>query len=65
MIKYVFENELEGNIYVDPMGNRLWKETDEYVIVLGKEKPRPVHTPIALIMKDGEWVSKQLEFDFG
>lgn len=65
MIKYVFEDDLAGNIYVDSMGNRLWKETDEYVIVLDKTSPRPKHTPIALVMKDGQWVDKQLEFDFG
>jgi len=65
MIKYVFEDEIQDNIRVDSMGNRLWKETDEYVIVLGKEKPRPIHTPIALVWNDGQWVDKQLEFDFG
>lgn len=55
----------ERSWYYDDCGNRLDKETGDFVILVPKLKENIPHEPIGLVKVDGEWKPKQMEFDFG
>ena len=49
----------------DNFGNRVDKETGEFVILVQKIQENVQHQPIGLVNVNNEWVPKQMEFDFG
>ena len=49
----------------DDFGNKICKETGDFVVLVQPYKEKPKHTPMTVVRIDGEWFSKQLEFDFG
>lgn len=69
MIKYVSPKDLESigpdRLTVDEYANLRDSLDDSYVIVVDPSENEPKYKPITLVKVGGEWVSKQLEFDFG
>lgn len=49
----------------DDCGNRIDKETGDFVVLVLKKSEIPPHQPIGLVKVDNQWVPKQMEFDFG
>lgn len=54
----------ERSWYYDDCGNRVDKETGDYVILVIKTKDDVLHSPMTLKKVNNEWVPKQMEFDF-
>lgn len=69
-MKYILVGENEHNPderswYYDDFGNRLDKKTGDFVVLVSKIKDKVPHEPINLVNVNGEWLPKQMEFDFG
>ena len=68
-MKYVKVGELdhipeERSWYYDDFGNRLDKETGEFVVLVVKTKENQQPKPEGFIRVDNEWLPKQMEFNF-
>lgn len=48
----------------DNYGNRVDKETGEFVVLADSYKETQAARPEAFVRVDGEWLPKQTEFDF-
>ena len=48
----------------DTFGNRIDKETGEFVVLVEPHKEEPQHQPMNVVKVDGEWIPVQMEFDF-
>lgn len=48
----------------DNYGNRVDKETGEFVVLADSYKETQAASPEAFVRVDGEWLPKQTEFDF-
>lgn len=69
-MKYILSGENEHNPderswYYDDFGNRLDKETGQFVVLVPKISEKVPHQPMVLVKVDNQWVPKQMEFDFG
>jgi hypothetical protein len=69
-MKYIITSNNEHNPddrswYYDDFGNRVDKETGEFVVLVPKLKENITHEPMGLVDVDGQWLAKQMEFDFG
>ena len=49
---------------LDSYGNKVDKETGEFVILTGKYTEIYIPSPRALVRVEGEWLPKQIAFDF-
>lgn len=66
MIKYIRHTDiLEEGLTTDEYGNKIFKETGDYVIVIEPSIEPSEYKPMSLTKVDGEWVTTQMEFDFG
>ena len=68
-MKYVTQTSDDHNAelrswYFDSCGNRLDKETHEFVVLVPNKKDNLKWKPISLINREGEWVETQLEINF-
>jgi len=69
-MKYILVSNNEHNPddrswYYDDFGNRVDKETGDFVILVQKIQENVQHQPIGLVNVNNKWVPKQMEFDFG
>ena len=48
----------------DDFGNRVCKETGEFVVLVQAYKEEPQHEIMNIVKVDGEWIPVQMEFDF-
>lgn len=69
-MKYIVSGKNEHNPderswYYDDFGNRLDKETGQFVVLVSKVTEDYKQPPMGLVNVDGEWLPKQMEFDFG
>jgi len=58
-------NPDERSWYYDDFGNRIDKETGDFVVLVSKVREDYKQPPMALVNVQGEWLPKQMEFDFG
>lgn len=49
----------------DSCGNRLDKETGEFVILVPPTKENIENVPVSLVKIKNEWLLRQMELDFG
>jgi hypothetical protein len=48
----------------DDFGNRICKETGDFVVLVAPYKEEPQHEIMNVVNIDGEWIPVQMEFDF-
>lgn len=68
-MKYVKPGKLdhipeERSWYYDDFGNRIDKETGDFVVLVEPYKEEPQHEIMNVVKVDGEWKPVQMEFDF-
>lgn len=54
----------ERSWYYDDCGNRLDKETGDFVVLVPKITEDKKPEIMGLVRVDGEWLPKQMDFDF-
>lgn len=54
----------ERSWYYDDFGNRIDKETGDFVVLVEPYKEEPQHEIMNVVKVDGEWKPVQMEFDF-
>lgn len=54
----------ERSWYYDDFGNRVDKETGDFVVLVEPYKEEPQHEIMNVVKVDGEWKPVQMEFDF-
>jgi len=55
----------ERSWYYDDHGNRLDKQTNQVVVLVPTLKNDIERDPMVLVNVEGEWIPKQMEFEFG
>lgn len=60
---YLTKDQLD-DVETDDLGNRIHLPSGEFVVVVGPKSEKYTSTPTALVNVDGEWLLKQMEFDF-
>ena len=49
----------------DKYGNRVHKDTGDYVVIIASSKEPTEHKLVTMIKVNNEWLPKQMELDFG
>tara|TARA_A200000159_G_scaffold161507_1_gene183598 strand:+ start:291 stop:491 length:201 start_codon:yes stop_codon:yes gene_type:complete len=66
MITYLRQtSNVLDQVTTDKFGNRIHKDTGDFVIVIAKGGEKVEHQPVTMVKVNNEWLPKQMEFDFG
>lgn len=60
---YLTEDQLE-DVMTDDLGNRIHLPSGQFVVVVGPQSEKYTSIPTQLVNVDGEWLLKQMEFEF-